>query len=205
MNQHTIAYNLLRLKISVTRNGWASNCAFLLCFIGSIAYFFGLPQLLKNISVERNNIAIAQGISSSTPKSTLPLSIEQDEQNLREFFDALGEKNYPEQQIKTLIGIASTNGLALNQAEYKSAYDKNGVFHTYQIILPLKGSYASIRLFAAQALVKIPFASLDEIHFKREAISSPLIEAKLHFTLYLKQSHPVLKSVDAAPEQRRPQ
>ena len=35
------------------------------------------------------------------------------------------------------------------------------------------------------ALMAIPFASLDEINFRRDAIGSRTLEAKLRFTLYL--------------------
>jgi len=31
----------------------------------------------------------------------------------------------------------------------------------------------------------IPFASLDEINFKRDAVTNPLLDAKLRFTFYL--------------------
>ncbi|MGZ3158645.1 MAG: hypothetical protein ACXU7H_06145, partial [Burkholderiaceae bacterium] len=50
---------------------------------------------------------------------------------------------------------------------------------------PVKGQYQAIRKFCEQTLLAIPFASLDEINFKRDEITNSTLEAKLHFTLYL--------------------
>ena len=51
--------------------------------------------------------------------------------------------------------------------------------------LPLKGSYAAVWQFALQALRAMPFASLDELSFRREQIADPTLEARVRLTLYL--------------------
>lgn len=105
--------------------------------------------------------------------------------NLALFYDALGEKRYAEQQVKTLFGIAARTGLVLRQGEYKSGYDRHGRLHTYQVNLPVQGSYGQIWQFAMLSLRAIPFASLDDISFKRDAIGQANVEARLRLTLYL--------------------
>ena len=52
--------------------------------------------------------------------------------------------------------------------------------------LPVKGSYGAIWQFALGALRAIPFASLDDIGFRRDSIGDPVVEARLRLTLYLK-------------------
>ncbi len=84
-----------------------------------------------------------------------------------------------------MFGIAAKSGLSLSRGEYKGAYDANGRMHTYQVTLPVKGSYRDVWQFALAALMAIPFASLDEISFKRENINDPAIEARVRLTLYL--------------------
>jgi hypothetical protein len=59
--------------------------------------------------------------------------------------------------------------------------------HTYQLNLPVKGSYAAIWQFALSALRAIPFASLDDISFRRDSIGDATVEARLRFTLYLSE------------------
>ena len=57
--------------------------------------------------------------------------------------------------------------------------------YTYQVTLPVKGSYGAVWKFGMLALRAIPFASLDEISFRRDAIGDAAVEARLRLTLYL--------------------
>jgi hypothetical protein len=109
-------------------------------------------------------------------------------ENLAAFYAALGERRYAEQQVKTLFGLAAKSGLVLRQGEYKAGYDRNARVHTYQVTLPVSGSYRAIWQFALQALRAIPFASLDEISFRRDGIADANVEARLRLTLYLADS-----------------
>lgn len=108
--------------------------------------------------------------------------------NLVAFYGALGEQRYAERQVKTLFGLAAKSGLVLRQGEYKSAYDRNAGLHTYQVNLPVRGSYAAIWQFAMAALRAVPFASLDDISFRRDAIGDADVEARLRLTFYLRDS-----------------
>ena len=88
--------------------------------------------------------------------------------------------------VATLFGLAAKSGLVLRQGEYKQGYDRNAHVYTYQVNLPVKGSYQAIWQFAMAALRAIPFASLDDISFHREAIGDATVEARLRLTLYLR-------------------
>ncbi len=105
--------------------------------------------------------------------------------HLAKFYDALGDSRHAEQQLKTLFDLAQRNNVRLSAAEYKNTADKNSRIRTVQITLPVKAPYPALRQFAEQVLLTIPFASLDELRFKRDSIGSPLLEAHLHFSLYL--------------------
>jgi type VI protein secretion system component VasK len=106
--------------------------------------------------------------------------------NLDAYYGALGARGSAEQQVKTLFGLAAKSGLVLRQGEYKPGYDRNARVYTYQVNLPVKGSYAAIWQFAMAALRTIPFASLDEITFRRDAIGDATVDARLKLTLYLR-------------------
>ena len=106
--------------------------------------------------------------------------------NLAAFYGALGERHGAEQQVRTLFALAAKSGLVLRQGEYKQGYDRNAHVYTYQVNLPVKGTYQAIWQFAMAALRAIPFASLDEISFHRDAIGDTTVEARLRLTLYLR-------------------
>jgi len=106
--------------------------------------------------------------------------------NLAAFYGALGDRRGVEQHVRTLFGLATKSGLVLRQGEYKQGYDRNAHVYTYQVNLPVKGSYQAIWQFAMAALRAIPFASLDDISFHRDAIGDTTVEARLRLTLYLR-------------------
>ena len=107
------------------------------------------------------------------------------DQNLAHFYASLGERGKVERQLKTLFALADKNGLALRQGEYRSSQDRAGRFLTYQVTLPVTGRYGAIWQFAFDALRALPHASLDDVAFRRDAIGSATVEARLRLTLYL--------------------
>jgi len=125
------------------------------------------------------SLPAAAPAAAPAPVSTPPVD------NLDAFYGTLGQRRYAERQVKTLFGLAAQNGLTLSQGEYKSGWDRNGRVHTYQVNLPVKGSYAAIWQFAMAALRAIPFAALDDISFRRDSIGDPAVEARLRLTFYL--------------------
>jgi hypothetical protein len=130
--------------------------------------------------------AAASAATSAPGEPAAPIAPSVD--NLEAFYTALGPRRYAEQQVRTLFTLAAKSGLSLSQGEYKTGYDRNAGVTTYQVNLPVKGSYGAIWQFAMGTLRAIPFASLDDISFRRDAIGDPAVEARLRLTLYLKDA-----------------
>jgi hypothetical protein len=175
----------LRLRLWLAARGPISIGAAVLC----VAAVLALAWLLPERALQGQRRAVALGLAAlPEPLAIAPPATAN--ANLALFYDTLGERRYAEQQVKTLFALASKAGLVLSQGEYKGALDRNGRFHTYQINLPVKGTYGAIWQFAVLALRAIPFASLDEISFRRETIGEPTVEAHLRITLYLTDQAP---------------
>ena len=176
---------LAKTLLAAMRLGAMNIVACALLVLGVLAWGWIIPALRTELKSQQQAIADASKaldtVTDTPPAPPLTLA----EERLAMFYDNLGERNYVEQQLKTLFAIASKNNLVLSQAEYKPAYNRSGRFHTYQILLPVKGPYPAIRQFCEQMLLAIPFASLDEMAFKRESVGNAVLEAKLRFTLYL--------------------
>lgn len=185
MTMHNLAQVGLQLRLWLMRFGIGNILATLLLATACGVWLFAVPQLQKDLGGGKSALTAAQKALSAAPTLAVAELVPQAEQHLQQFYDALGDSRYAEQQVKTLFAIAAKNGLTLNQAEYKFAYEKSGKFHTYAITLPVKGPYTAVRPFCEQVLLAIPFASLDGVDFKREAVSNSNLDAKLHFTLHL--------------------
>ncbi len=171
---------LLRARLAFAARGPLWCAALLLCVLGGASLAWLLPQ--RALMAQRQ--AVALGLIRTPPRvlASAPVLANQ---NLTRFYATLGEQRYAEEQVKTLFALAAKTGLTLSQGEYKSAFDQGARVYTYQITLPVKGSYHAVWRFAMLALGAMPFASLDEISFKRESIGEAGVEARLRLTLYL--------------------
>jgi hypothetical protein len=175
----------LQARLVLTRFGWVNNLACALIVAGIAAWLWAIPYLRAQTNAPMRALEQAQKSLATTDNHSPEASHSLPEERLTAFYDVLGDKRYVEQQVKTLFAVAAKSGLILNQGEYKAGFEKGSHSTSYQMILPVKGQYQAIRKFCEQTLLAIPFASLDEINFKREEITNSTLEAKLHFTLYL--------------------
>ena len=183
MNNINLAALALRARLAVRRIGAPACIAIVLCAAGVAAWAWLLPQRAAQAQLMAQPLpAPATLVTPPAPPSA--------NQNLANFYDVLGEKRYAEQQVKVLFDLAAKSNLSLSQGEYKAGYDKASRVGTYQIILPVKGPYQAIWQFSMRALSEMPFASLDEVAFRRESIAEATVEARLRFTLYLKDGEP---------------
>jgi len=124
----------------------------------------------------RMPVPVAAPVAAPPPSS---------DQNLQHFYATLGDRRGVERQLKDVFALAAKHGLTLSQGEYRSASDRNAKLTTYQVNLPVKGSYSAILGFALDVLRAMPHASLDDVAFRRDAIGDAGVEARLRLTFYL--------------------
>jgi hypothetical protein len=188
MNAIRFAGLWLRLRLVLLRAGpvTLAAIALLLLSLGSLATLVHalVRERQAHVVLEAQQARAVQDAGPGEPAAVAPIPLAPRD-NLDAFYGALGQRRYVEQQVKTLFGLAAKSGLVLSQGEYKSARDRNARVGTYQVNLPVKGSYAAVWQFALAALRTIPFAALDDVSFRRENIGEPVVEARLRFTLYL--------------------
>jgi hypothetical protein len=184
---------LLRLQLALRANPIVAGGGLIfLCLAAGMAW---TVHTATQLDAERNALVAARAARQAAVTDAAQPSVEapaqpvvQPADPLDAFYAALGPRRYAEQQVKTLFALAAKNGLSLSQGEYKTAYDRNARLTTYQVNLPVKGSYGAIWKFALGTLRTIPFASLDDIGFRRDSIGDPAVEARLRLTLYLKDA-----------------
>jgi hypothetical protein len=175
----------LRVRFALLQMGIGNLLAILALLLVLLLWQFWLPHERAQLVATEARLHQVERELKQAPKEAPPPEIAPNQQNLDDFYDILGGKKHAEQQLKTLFAIAKKQGLVLAQGEYKASFERNGQFYKYQIILPVKGQYGVIRQFCEQVLLAIPFASLDELNFKRDSITNRVLEAKLRFTLHL--------------------
>jgi hypothetical protein len=189
----SLAAFVLRLRLTVRANP-VLVAASLALLAGAIALGWTAHTLtrldgeLVALKAAARSASLPSPVPAVAAAPVVPAAPAQPADALDAFYTALGPRRHAEQQVRTLFALAAKNGLSLSQGEYKTGYDRNARVSTYQVNLPVKGSYGAIWEFALGALRAIPFASLDDISFRREAIGDPAVEARLRLTLYLKDA-----------------
>lgn len=181
---------VVHLQVNLVYLCWDKWISFISLCVGAVIILYSQNTLVQK-NVDENKL-LTKLRSENTPKKKLQVPTE-NEKNLLRFSQQLGAHGYAEQQIKTLYAIAESHNLQILKADYKYVFHQDGQFYSYQIVLPIKGSYLNIRFFAEDFLLNLPFASLDQISFKREIANLPLVEAKMQFSLFLK----VQKKIEA--------
>lgn len=183
MKDMSLSSSWLRLVLALRRMNpvVAGGVALALAVVVAILLMLrALVDLDEQYAEARRQAALpppAPGATAPPPPSA--------DQNLAHFYASLGERRNIDRQLKTLFALAEKNGLALRQGEYRSSQDRAGRFLTYQITLPVTGRYGAIWQFAFDALRALPHASLDDVGFRRDAIGSESVEARLRLTLHL--------------------
>ena len=179
----------LHAQLLLRRIGAPACVAVLLCLFGLLAWGWAWQQRTLAQQLDARPLPSSPVIAMVAPA---PAATAND--NLALFYNALGQPRHAEQQVRLLFELAAKNGLLLTQGEYKSSHDKASRVSAYQVTLPLKGSYRAIWQFALQVLRAVPFASLDELSFRREQIADDRLEARLRITFYLSDAAPATGS-----------
>jgi hypothetical protein len=148
-------------------------------------WFALLPGLAARMGDEAHALARAR-IAPPTKPPVSPQALASE--RLAAFYAALGDAGHTEEVVTRLFQVAAETGVVLDKAEYKPARDTTGRFETYTIILPVKGDYARLRRFCEQVLLAVPYASLDDMRFKRGSANEQGVEASLRFTVFLRPS-----------------
>jgi len=179
---------MLRLRLMLLRANPLVLAAGIVVLVmaGALAWTLNAVWAMERAQAARDAQAKRKAPVAAAPEPVPAPAPAQAPDNLAAFYGALGARGSAEQQVKTLFTLATKSGLVLRQGEYKPGYDRNAKVYTYQVNLPVKGSYAAIWQFAMAALRAIPFASLDEITFHRDAIGDATVDARLKLTLYLR-------------------
>lgn len=181
MKQINLAALWLRLSLATRAIGPVGGAALAVALAALLVLAWAIPASERQ--VQQHQAAL---VEAARPPAAPMVSPEASANaNLALFYASLGERRYVGEQVKTLFGVAAKTGLVLRQGEYKAAYDQNGRLHTYQVTLPVKGSYQAVWQFAMLALRAIPFAALDDIGFRRDEIGAAGVDARVRFTLYL--------------------
>jgi hypothetical protein len=91
--------------------------------------------------------------------------------------------------MRRVFEAAQKTRVTLSRGEYSlaNAGDAGGV-RRYEVILPVRERYSTIKAFVAEVLNSMPHASLAELHIERESAQVEMLDARIRFALFYRSS-----------------
>jgi Tfp pilus assembly protein PilO len=177
-------WHLRRLAVKL---GWRGLAGLVLLGAAAGVHFASTESTRAQIrELEQESLSIRA--FAREPSATANGRVPGYEAWLEQFYRLLPARTSAPDWLRIIFAAAQSQGLGLEQGEYKVTVDRNGRLLSYEIRLPVRGSYVQIRNFVAQVLEEVPSIAMDELTTRREAIGESRIEASIRFTLFLNAS-----------------
>ncbi len=168
------------LTTAAAKLGWPGALgASLLVFAGSF-YFSALrSQQAQLEAVQQEIFAAGQAVSAHKAAPLDP------EGKLVAFYGLFPRPADLPDLLEKVFASAKKQGLRLEQGEYRVQSGNPGDLIQFRLALPVRGSYAQIRKFIAEAMGEVSALSLEGIEFERQKVDDGQVDAKVKFAVYL--------------------
>lgn len=104
---------------------------------------------------------------------------------LRESFPTV---NQTTSDLRLIFEAAQKSRIELVKGEYALAATEEATrLRRFEVTLPVKERYVTIKAFVAGVLNTVPHASLAELRLERSAANVDQIDARVHFTLFYRE------------------
>ena len=107
------------------------------------------------------------------------------EEQLAVFYSSFPQRSSMPVSLGKIYAAAASEGLALEQADYKASLAIAGKLTRYQLNLPIRGEYSRIHKFLVRVLREVPSASLERVLFERKKIDDSAVDATVTLVLHL--------------------
>lgn len=92
--------------------------------------------------------------------------------------------------LRALFELAARHRLDLERSDLQPTAAPSAALHAVVLTLPLRGSYASLKGFAGDALKQLPHLALQDLRMERPDIGSSEIRARVRMALYYRGAQP---------------
>jgi hypothetical protein len=160
--------------------GMAGPCGIVALAVAGWLYGIGVHERAAERDALRAQVEAA---APALAERSTPLTAAEPPQPFPARFPSIGTL---QDWIERIDSAAAAAGVTLQRADYRSASEALPGLRRYQVMLPVKGSYAQVRAFVGALLDGIPAAALTDMELKREGIAANGIEARLVFVIFLR-------------------
>lgn len=176
-----------QLRWHISRLGAMGKIGVGLIVIAGIYFFSAVsPQesTLQKLKERADKLQI-QALSKQVPSDSEAGRKMTGDQALQAFYDFFPQIDSSPFWIREIVRIAKKNNVELSSSEYRLVNESDARLARYEMILPIRGSYAQLRAFMSDALETVPAIAISAIAIKRESVTTEKLEVRLEINLYL--------------------
>ena len=187
MGSKTIARLSQELMRWARRLSW-QWMAFFLLLASCIGFYVGVIQPLRHALAETTQRVFNLQQNADSQQQASDIAARQAPAGQIEMFNAyFPTENTAPDTLELMMQDAVKVGLVPKQAEYRVIKTNPGAVLSYQLTLPIKGTYPQMVEFISNILPKVNNVSLDNIAFQRQKIGDAQSDSTLMLTLYLRR------------------
>lgn len=161
------------------RLGWPGLAGALLLGLGLLAYAgLIIPDQMKAADLRQQANTAARTDAAPVAGAT--------DNRQPAVYQSFPESDTASAWLEKIYDAGAAAQLNLDKGEYRLTPDPNSGLARYEINLPVRGGYVQVRQFVRTVLAELPFAALDDIQIRRGNIGEGTVEARIRFTLFLR-------------------
>jgi len=89
--------------------------------------------------------------------------------------------------VEKVFALAQSQGIRLDQGEYKVTRDKVGKLVRFEMTLPVRSTYPQIRKYLDILHKEIPIMATEHLQFERQKVNDSEVEATIKLALYVER------------------
>ena len=158
-----------------------SGPAALLLFVVALGVALWLPRLDHDL--KRTQADVSERAARLRARGPVSLPEPSGDERLVQYIDAFPMPTQMAADLGAIFASAGRQRLDLVKGEYQLKAEPGSPFITYVVTLPLHAEYGPVKAFAANVMLDLPHASLDELRLSRDTAEAGMLDAVVRFTL----------------------
>jgi hypothetical protein len=168
-------------RYQLDRHGWPAVLGLALIAAAMGLQWLGVDSLRGQTAELRAETVALRQRSSQRPKQD-----DASVKRLTDFYAGLPAASVALDAVELIHQSAAKAGVKLATGEYRQVREGSSALLRYQLTLPARASYPSLRLWLDDVMNTLPSCALDEISFRRDDVGSESVEARLRLTLFMR-------------------
>lgn len=160
--------------------GYSGPAALLLL---CVAVGVALWLLRLDSDLQRTQAEVSDRTSRLRTRGAVSLREPSGEERLAQYIEAFPMPTQMAADLGAIYASAGRHKLDLPKGEYQLKAEPGSPFITYAVTLPVHAQYGPVKAFAANVLLDLPHASLEELRLSRTTADAEVLDAVVRFTL----------------------